>query len=248
MKKYGLIGYPLGHSFSKRFFTEKFEREGISDAVYDNYPLSEITQFFELINSSPELAGLNVTIPYKESVVRFLSQPDEIVKRIGACNCIRISQGLLYGYNTDVYGFERSLKSKLLKHHNKALILGTGGASKAVAYVLEQLDIPYYFVSRKESSGNVDVLSYESLTSEIYESFPLIINTSPVGMHPEEHLKPPIDYSYITQKHFLFDLIYNPEQTLFLKHGTDKGATVQNGYDMLVYQAEKSWDIWNGQV
>ncbi|MEO6915890.1 MAG: shikimate dehydrogenase [Chitinophagaceae bacterium] len=246
MKKYGLIGYPLNHSFSKRFFSEKFVREGVTDASYENYPLTDIGQFYELINAVPGLAGLNVTIPYKESVVPFLSEQDEIVKRIGACNCIKIKDGQLCGFNTDVYGFESSLATKLLHHHNKALILGTGGASKAVAYVLYKLGISYYFVSRKENTGDPDILTYESLTQEIYDSFLLIINTSPVGMHPAEQFAPPINYSFITDKHFLFDLIYNPDQTLFLKHGIEKGATVQNGYDMLVYQAEKSWEIWNG--
>lgn len=245
MNKYGLIGYPLSHSFSKRFFTDKFDSEGITDAIYDNYQLSDIGQVYHLINSISELAGLNVTIPYKESVIPFLSEPDALVEKIGACNCIKIKHGLLYGYNTDVYGFDRSLKSKLLKNHDKALILGTGGASKAVAYVLDELGIPYYFVSRKQNTGDSTILNYESLTPEIYKSFLLIVNTSPAGMYPAEHLGPPINYDYITDKHFLFDLIYNPEQTLFLKHGFDKGATVQNGYDMLIYQAEKSWEIWN---
>ena len=245
MKQFGLIGYPLSHSFSKRFFTEKFSRENIIDCAYENYPLTDIAQFPDLLQSVAGLEGLNVTIPYKESVIPFLTAPDETVTKIGACNCIHLKNGNLYGYNTDVYGFERALKTKLLPHHTSALVLGTGGASKAVCFVLESLGISYHLVSRSGVTDNPSVLAYSSLTKESYLSHTLIINTTPVGMHPADHLKPPITYDWITEKHFLFDLIYNPEQTLFLKEGALKGAITLNGFDMLIFQAEKSWEIWN---
>lgn len=244
MKKYGLIGYPLSHSFSKRYFTERFVQEGIVDCAYENYPLSDISQVSDLIATVEGLQGLNVTIPYKEAIIRYLTHPDSIVQQIGACNCIKIEGKRLLGFNTDVYGFEKSLTSKLQAGDKRALILGTGGASKAVCFVLNKLNIEYLLVSRRADGDDSRTVGYEDLTEEIYASHPLIINTTPVGMHPAEHQKPPLDYDHITQKHFLFDLIYNPDQTLFLKEGAEKEARTLNGYDMLIYQAEKSWEIW----
>jgi shikimate dehydrogenase len=242
MLLYGLIGYPLAHSFSKDYFSEKFRKEGIKDCRYENFQLADISDLPGIINKNPDLHGINVTIPYKESVLRFLNESDELVQQTKACNCIKLVNKKLIGHNTDVIGFEKSLLSKLDRSHRNALILGTGGAAKAVEFVLRKLSIPYRYVSRYPSVKN---LSYEQLTPHIIEKNTLIINTTPLGMYPKVTEAPPLPYDLITQKHFLFDLIYNPAKTLFLKKGEQQGATVQNGYDMLVYQAEESWKIWN---
>lgn len=241
MKKFGLIGFPLTHSFSKKYFTEKFIRENISAVEYDSYPLEDISEFLSLLNSQPLLAGLNVTIPYKEKVIPFLDELSAEVRQIGACNCISIKGTKLIGYNTDVIGFEKSLKKKLKSHHQKALVLGTGGAAKAVYYVLEKNNIPFLKVSR--SAGD-DQQSYESLTSEIIESHQLIVNTTPLGMYPDINSFPAIPYESLDSKHYLFDLVYNPTKTVFLSKGQERGADIENGADMLIDQAEASWDIW----
>lgn len=242
MQLYGLIGYPLTHSFSKKYFTQKFEKEGRKDCVYENYPIADISGFRQIL-SLPDLKGLNVTIPYKEQIISFLDYPSVVVKKIRACNCIKIKDGKLYGYNTDIFGFENGLKKKWNPFiHHPALILGTGGSEKAVKYVLEQLGVSYKNVSRKPSAGSY---SYEQLTRDIISKYKLIINTTPLGMYPNVVEAPPIPYEYLTEKHFLFDLIYNPEKTLFLKKGEEQGATIQNGYTMLVIQAEENWKIWN---
>jgi shikimate dehydrogenase len=241
-KLFGLIGYPLSHSFSKKFFTEKFEAEGRSDSRYELFPLNSISELQGLLKSNRELCGLNVTIPYKESVLDFLHEKDPIVQKIKACNCIHISNGKLKGYNTDVVGFEHSLKQQLLPEDNKALILGTGGAAKAVEYVLRKLGITYHYVSRKPSIHNY---SYEQLTKEVIQENPLIINTTPLGMFPGVTEAAPIPYAALTKSHYLFDMVYNPAKTLFLQMGEERGARIKNGYDMLVVQAEESWRIWN---
>jgi shikimate dehydrogenase len=242
MQLYGLIGYPLTHSFSKKYFTQKFERDGRKDCVYENYPIADINGLKQIL-SLPDLKGLNVTIPYKEQVISFLDHSSAVVKKIRACNCIKIKEGKLYGYNTDIFGFENSLKKKWNPFiHHPALILGTGGSEKAVKYVLEQLGVSYKNVSRKPSAGSY---SYEQLTRDIISKYKLIINTTPLGMYPNIVEAPPIPYEYLTEKHFLFDLIYNPEKTLFLKKGEERSAAIQNGYDMLVMQAEENWKIWN---
>lgn len=242
MKRFGLIGYPLGHSFSKKYFTEKFQREGITDCSYEVYPLPNIDQLTALLKKEPELAGLNVTIPHKEKVIGFLHEKTRVVSKTGACNCIQIRKGKLIGHNTDVVGFQQSLQKSFPDLPSRALILGTGGSSKAVEYVLKQLKIPYIFVSRKPSTHN---LSYEQLTPGIVKESGLIINTTPLGMFPQVVEAPPIPYDAIGPQHCLFDLIYNPEKTLFLQKGADRGANIQNGLDMLIIQAEESWKIWN---
>lgn len=242
MRVFGLIGYPLGHSFSKKYFADKFEREGITGNVYELYPLAQIGQIEELLNSTPNLAGLNVTIPYKEQVIPYLDSMSPVVEEIGACNCIHIQDGHLMGYNTDVIGFSGSLLPKLKPHHKQALILGTGGSSKAVAYTLKELSIPFLQVSRNPSEG---MIGYEEIDQSMLESHTLLINTTPVGMYPDIAKAPAIPYQFIGADHYLFDLVYNPERTRFLQEGILRGATVKNGSDMLVIQAEESWKIWN---
>lgn len=242
MRRFGLIGYPLGHSFSKKYFTDKFEREGISDCVYESFPLASIDLLTALLKDNPDLEGLNVTIPYKEKVLGYLSEKSKVVSKTGACNCIQVRKNKLIGHNTDVLGFQQSLLKSFPHLPSRALILGTGGSSKAVEYVLKQLKIPYIFVSRKPSTHN---LSYEQLSSGIVKESGLIINTTPLGMFPHVVEAPPIPYDAIGEHHCLFDLIYNPERTLFLQKGEARGAKVQNGLDMLIIQAEESWKLWN---
>lgn len=241
MRLFGLIGMPLTQSFSKNFFTEKFEREHISDAQYELFPLENISALEELLAERADLRGLNVTIPYKEQVLPFLHLLHDEVKNIGACNCIKIEDGQLTGFNTDAPAFKQSLQALLQPHHNKALILGTGGASKAVEYVLHQLEIEYILVSRKKGGG----LVYEDLCKEIIEDYPLLINATPLGSFPKVDAAPSIPYQYISAKNYLYDLVYNPAKTLFLQKGEERGAIIKNGYEMLVRQAELSWHIWN---
>jgi shikimate dehydrogenase len=243
VRKFGLIGYPLSHSFSQKYFTEKFSKEKISDCSYQNFPISDIEAISSILSSEPELCGLNVTIPYKEQVIPFLNFKNDVVEHIGACNCIRIIDGKLYGYNTDVAGFEISLIEKLKPYHDNALVLGTGGAAKAVAYVMKKLGIDYTLVSRNPSLANA--IGYRDLNEGIISSHLLIVNTSPVGMFPNADGYPEIPYHLITSRHYLFDLVYNPEKTVFLKKGEEHGAAIENGSKMLVLQAEESWRIWN---
>lgn len=244
MKKFGLIGYPLSHSFSKKYFAAKFEREQISDCSYDNFELSSIDQLPVLIRERPELQGFNITIPYKVEIIPFLQTANEVVRQTGACNCVKIVDQQLVGYNTDVEGFRQSLQKQLQPYHTRALILGTGGAAKAVAYVLNGLAIPFYYVSRE--SRPEGYLRYEEVDQQLLHTHKLIINTTPTGMYPNIHAAPPIPYQALSAQHFLFDLTYNPEKTLFLQHGESMGAAIQNGYEMLVIQAEESWKIWTG--
>ena len=241
MRKFGLIGYPLSHSFSQKYFTEKFQQLGITDCRYELYPIEDIAGVKALLQD-PELCGLNVTIPYKQLVIPYLMGMNPVVQEIGACNCIKIVNGVTTGYNTDVVGFEESLVRKLQPYHNRALILGTGGASKAVEYVLRKLHIGYKYVSRNAGEG---MLSYEQVDEEVIYSHTLIINTTPLGMYPKVEVCPPLPYEAIGAQHYLFDLVYNPDRTLFLQNGEQRGAAVENGYDMLIGQAEESWRIWN---
>ena len=243
MRLYGLIGYPLTHSFSKKYFAEKFEKEGWKDCSYELFPIASMAEFKNLLVKNPGLCGLNVTIPYKEQVLSFLDEKDEVVRKIKACNCIIVEKGKLRGFNTDVAGFERSLKPQLQPHDKNALILGTGGAAKAVEFVLQKLGITYKYVSRKPSVNNY---SYEQITPAVIAAHPLIINTTPLGMYPKINEAPPIPYESLTPAHYLFDLVYNPERSLFLQKGEERGAAVKNGHEMLVIQAEESWKIWNG--
>ena len=240
---FGLIGYPLSHSFSKRYFADKFLREDIANNAYELYPLSAITELPQLLRENPLLEGLNVTIPYKEQVLSYLDELSPVVQETGACNCIRIRDGKLTGFNTDVIGFEQTLSRKLMPHHTKALVLGTGGAAKAVHFVLNQKSISFIQVGRQKRGYIID---YESLTPELMAEYTLIINTTPLGMYPNVDEAPAIPYGCLGDNHYLYDLVYNPAKTLFLKRGEEKGAVIENGADMLVIQAEASWDIWNG--
>jgi shikimate dehydrogenase len=243
MRKFGLIGFPLGHSFSGKYFGEKFQRESITNCQYSNFEIGTVSAITDLLED-PDLEGLNVTIPYKEQVIPYLHKKDPVVEETGACNCIKIRGGLLTGYNTDVTGFKESLEEKLTEKDIRALILGTGGSSKAVAWVLHKKGIPFKFVSRNKSGGNQ--LGYEDLNREILKTHSLIINCTPLGMSPKTEVCPPIPYEWLGPKHYLFDLVYNPVKTLFLEKGAAAGARIKNGADMLVIQAEASWKIWNG--
>lgn len=238
-RKFGLIGYPLTHSFSRKYFTGIFEQEGIN-AVYENFPLADISEVSAL-KASAQLDGLNVTIPYKEAVIPYLDHVSEAVQSIGACNCIVANGSIWTGYNTDVTGFEVSLKKKLLQEHKSALVLGTGGAAKAVWYVLRQLEIPFQKVSRTASA---ETITYEDLTADMVASYPLIINTTPLGMYPNVDECPKIPYEGIGKGHYLYDLVYNPARTLFLQKGAERGAVTANGEDMLVIQANESRKHW----
>jgi len=246
MKQLGLIGYPLGHSFSKKYYLEKFRNEGIKNIDYDLYPLSTIEEFPSLYLNNPEFYGVNVTIPYKQDVMQYLTELSEEAKEIAAVNCIQIrheTDGVkLKGFNTDAYGFEKSLEPLLKPNHNKALIFGNGGATKAVAYSLKKLGIDFKIVSRTKTGDN---LSYEDLTEELIQNTPLLINCTPLGTFPKTEECPALPYHAISSEHLLYDLIYNPEETLFLKKGKERGAAIKNGYEMLVLQAEKNWEIWN---
>jgi shikimate dehydrogenase len=243
MNLYGLIGYPLSHSFSKKYFTEKFLKEGIENSVYELFPLENIEQFPALIQNHPNFKGLNVTIPYKEQVLPYLDELSDAVREIGACNCIKFHNGKLIGYNTDVIGFEQSLLPLLKPHHTKALVLGTGGAAKAVCWVLNKLKIEFKIVSRK---GGNDYWSYDDLNASIIRDYPLIINTTPLGMQPNVDTKPSLPYESITEKHLCYDLVYNPTVSLFLQESKGQGAVIKNGSEMLELQAEGSWEIWMG--
>lgn len=247
MHLYGLIGYPLEHSYSADYFTEKFHREKLPDHKYRLFPLKHIDELKQLIASKPELRGLNVTIPYKQSVLQFLDETDPVASETQAVNCLRIGHypsGLhLRGFNTDVYGFGEALKPHLKEHHKKALILGTGGSSKAVAYVLEKLHVEYLFVSRNPATGHQ--IGYDHLDEKKLQEYLLIINTTPLGMYPDVSGYPPLPYHLTGKNHLLFDLVYNPEKTPFLKKGEAQGADTVNGLEMFRLQAERSWQIWN---
>ncbi len=241
-KRYGLVGKDIAYSFSRSYFAKKFQKEDISDCTYENFDLESIEDI-QTILKSENLSGLNVTIPYKEAIIPYVDQLSEDAKIIGAVNTVRIlADGTTEGHNTDAYGFRAALLRQWNNHADKALILGTGGASKAVRYVLEQMNIEPLFVSRNPRAGQI---SYEQIDASLIESHKLIINCTPIGTHPKIDQAPQIPYDLINSGHFLFDLIYNPEETLFLAEGKKKGATLQNGYFMLEQQAEKSWNIWN---
>ncbi|SFG92684.1 shikimate dehydrogenase family protein [Pontibacter chinhatensis] len=243
MRKFGLIGKKLGHSFSKKYFTEKFLREGVTDAAYELYELSSAAELPQLLSQEPELVGLNVTVPYKEQVIPLLDELDEAAAKIGAVNTIKISGGRTKGYNTDYIGFRDSLEAFYPEQERgQALVLGTGGAAKAVWAALDALQIPYKRVSRQAGE---EQLSYAQLTPELLQKYNLIINTTPLGMYPQVQEAPELPYESITSRHYFYDLVYNPEQTLFLQHAAGKGAKVLNGLPMLYLQAEAAWNIWN---
>ena len=246
MNAFGLIGYPLGHSFSVSYFADKFIKEKITDSEYLNYPIKTIEEFPALIENNANLVGLNVTIPYKEKIIPYLNFIDKTAERIGAVNTVKIdySSGkrILSGYNTDAPGFTEALIPFLSKEIRAALILGTGGASKAIKFALEKLGIEAKTVSRSISKANI---TYDNLGENIIRENLLIINSSPLGTFPDIDKYPDIPYNLLTDKHILFDLVYNPNVTLFMKKGTEMGAKTLNGYQMLVNQAEESWKIWN---
>jgi shikimate dehydrogenase len=244
VRLFGLIGYPLGHSFSQTYFREKFNREGITDCDYLNFSIADITTFPALLQQHADLAGLNVTIPYKEAVLKYVHQVTPVVEACGAANCLDIRNGRIMAYNTDVIGFERSLKPLLQPHHQKALVLGWGGAAKAVVYVLRKLGIGYTVVSRKANAGS-DIITYQSLNKAVLAENTVIINTTPLGLSPNENACADIPYQYLGSRHLLYDLIYKPATTLFLQKGLQQGCVVKNGHEMLLLQAEAAWDVWN---
>ncbi len=243
MNTYGLIGKNISYSFSENYFSEKFKRESISNTVYKNFDLQDISEFSQLLQNTT-LKGLNVTIPYKELIIPFLDQLSPEAEKIKAVNVIKFDDGKLIGHNSDIYGFEQSFNEKLKPHHQKALILGTGGASKAIQYVFQKNNIAFQIVSRKSS---LETITYNQLTQELLSEYLVIINCTPLGTFPKIDQKPPIPYQFLTNHHYLYDLVYNPTETLFMKEGLKRNASVKNGLKMLELQAEKAWEIWHSK-
>ena len=241
MDRYGIIGFPLGHSFSRAFFTEKFQKEHI-DAEYVNFEIPSAHLLPEIVRSNPHLRGLNVTLPYKEAVIPMLDSMSDEAREIGAVNVIQVREGRLKGFNSDIIGFMGSLRPLLKPWHQHALVLGTGGASRAIRVGLERLGLDWTYVSRTAAEGR---LTYSALTPEVMEHFQVIVNCSPVGMFPKVDACPDIPYHLLSPRHLLYDLVYNPEETLYLKRGAQQGATIKNGLEMLHLQALASWEFWN---
>lgn len=239
--RFGLVGKNISYSFSKGYFTDKFSALGLEGYSYENFDLQHIDELRELLTSNPDVIGLNVTIPYKQEVIPYLDALDTQAKEIGAVNTIKFDGERLIGYNTDAYGFQKSIEPFLKSHHTKALILGTGGASKAIAFVLGKLGIGVTYVSR--NPGEIQI-GYDDLNRSVLENHLILVNCTPLGTHPNVDQKPAIPYSHITEKHLLFDLIYNPEKTTFLKEGKQRGADIVNGRHMLKLQADRAWKIW----
>ncbi len=244
---FGLIGKSLEHSFSKSYFETKFKSLHLNDHTYTNFPLNDIQDFLPFIKTNLQLNGFNVTIPYKESIILFLNELSEEAKEIGAVNCIKINDGKLIGYNTDVYGFSQSIKPFLDANHERALILGTGGASKAVAFALKKIGVEICFVSSLQKQ-KPNTFHYSEINSAVMNAFKCIVNTTPLGTFPNIDECPNIPYEFISPEHLIYDLVYNPEQTLFLKKAKEHGAIIVNGLSMLQLQAEKSWEIWTGGI
>jgi shikimate dehydrogenase len=242
-KTYGLLGRNIGYSFSKGYFTDKFTSGNFSGCTYENFDIQEIAAFKQITQDRTDLKGLNVTIPYKEAVIPFLDKLSKKAAKIGAVNTIKVTKkGKLKGYNTDYYGFKRTLEPLLQSHHKNALILGTGGASKGVAFALDELGVSYTFISRETKEN---AMAYKHIDATTFNNYQIIINASPVGTSPNVDAFPLLPYDYFTEKHIAFDLIYNPAETQFLKKAREKGAQIKNGLDMLIFQAEKAWEIWN---
>lgn len=242
---FGLIGKNISYSFSKKYFTEKFEKLELDGFVYQNFDVQNIEEFKKIISENPQIKGLNVTIPYKEALIPLLDKVSKKAKAIGAVNVIKITKkNKLKGYNSDYYGFKKSIKPLLKSHHKKALILGTGGAAKAICYTLKKLKISYKYVTRDVSKIQ-GAIGYESLDAETLRDYTILINCTPLGTSPDIEKCPHIPYSYLTSRHLVYDLIYNPEKTEFLKRAQNQGSIIKNGYEMLVLQAEKAWEIWN---
>jgi shikimate dehydrogenase len=246
MNIYGLIGKTLHHSFSRRYFSEKFRSENLTDSQYLNFEIKKLANEIPQLKNNPELKGLNVTIPYKTEIIPFLDDVSEECSEINACNCIKISGGKWTGYNTDIIGFEKSFTPFLKLFQQKALILGTGGASNAVAFVLKKLNIDFVKVSRTKNVSD-SIISYEDISEEMMKDFQIVINTTPVGTFPNVNECPPLPYQFVTDRHYFFDLIYNPSKTLFLSLAEKHSAFIENGDKMLMIQAEESWRIWEGR-
>lgn len=244
MQLYGLIGYPLAQSFSKKYFTEKFEKEGLTNCRFENFSIPTIDELNGILMTHHDLKGLAVTIPYKQQVLPFLDSAEYIPEGLNACNCIRIRHGRLTGFNTDHIGFEKSFSPFLKSHHTHALVLGNGGATEAVLFVLRNLGIDYTIVSRQLHGQST--MTYDMLTPAIIAQHTVIINTTPLGMYPDTESFPAIPYEAVSPQHFFYDLVYNPAKTVFLQKGEEQGAIIKNGADMLVLQAEENWKIWNG--
>jgi Shikimate 5-dehydrogenase len=246
LRKFGLIGYPLGHSFSQKYFTAKFAEENIAGCSYENFPLSSLDCFPDLISSNPDLCGLNVTIPYKTGILMYVDQTDHDVREIGATNVLKIrwagGKPVISAYNSDVTGIRDSVNSFFSGRRGTALIMGTGGASKAVCWTLKDMGFKVIIVSRNMKKG---ILGYEEINAQLLSNISLIVNTTPLGMYPDVESKPDIDYRLLDTRHTLFDLVYNPELTTFLKMGKERGCTIITGLKMLYSQAERSWEIWN---
>lgn len=242
---FALVGKNISYSFSRAYFSQKFEKEHIHDAEYVNFDVNSIEELPQKFQEYPSIKGMNVTIPYKKEIIPLLTKLDPIAAKIGAVNTIKVTSEGLVGYNTDHFGFGESLKPLLKEHHTKALILGTGGASNAVAYALNVLEIPFRFVSRSPKMGQ---FSYTDLSQQIMSKYKIIINCTPLGTFPNVKDSPPIPYQFLTSEHLLYDLIYNPEKTVFLQKGEKKNATIINGQKMLELQAEKSWQIWTETI
>ena len=241
---YGLIGFPLTHSFSKKYFDKKFEKENLDACRFENFPLADITEFPKLISQNKNsLKGLAVTIPYKKQVIPFLDNTANIPAGLNACNCIKIENEKLTGYNTDWMGFDKSFTTLLQPHHTKVLVLGSGGAAAAVCYALQKNKMDYQLVSRQKAIENV--LTYKELTPALMREYNVIVNTTPLGSHSFINEFPLIPYECITAQHYCFDLNYNPAETVFLQKAKQTGATIKNGMDMLTLQAEINWQIWN---
>ncbi len=250
IRRFGLFGYPLAHSYSKKFFTEKFQREGRTDCVYDNFETQNIQDLKGIIREHPDLEGLNITLPFKQEIIPMLDNLDDISQRISAVNAVRIIRGEggkveLHGHNTDAWGFELAIRPILRPHHRRALILGTGGSAKAVSYVFRKLNIEHFFVTRNESRFHY---SYADLNFNTMKAFQIVVNTTPLGMFPDTDTFPQIPYEFLTHKNLCFDLIYNPPQTMFLGKAKEAGAFIHNGFRMLRLQAEKAWEIWNEPI
>jgi shikimate dehydrogenase len=243
MRLFGLIGYPLVQSFSRKFFLEKFAREGLTDCGFENFSIPAITDVEEVLHRNPALEGLAVTIPYKQQVIPYLHDSSGIPEGLNACNCIRIRDGKLYGFNTDYIGFEKSFVPLLQPHHKKALVLGNGGATEAVLFVLRSHGIAYNIVSRQLHGQSS--LTYDKLNDDLMKEHTVVINTTPLGMYPDTDSFPAIPYHAATPAHYFYDLVYNPVKTLFLQKAEEQGAVICNGADMLVLQAEENWRIWN---
>ncbi|SFQ41248.1 shikimate dehydrogenase family protein [Parafilimonas terrae] len=242
MRQFGLIGFPLSHSFSQKYFTEKFLKENITDAAFLNFSIPDIADIENIFRDHPSLQGLAVTIPYKKSVIPYLNSVDDAVKEMSACNCIKIRGEIKTGFNTDTIGFEKSFVKQLKPHHKKALILGTGGASAAIQYVLKKLNIEYLLASRNKS---LKAIAYSDISPAIFLEFNIIINCTPLGTYPDTGKAPLLPYNLLTPEHYLYDLVYNPPLTKFLQYGKEAGCTIKNGYEMLELQAEENWKIWN---